>query len=99
MKYGFYINLDERGEFYADVRDKAGKTVFEVRAGGESEDESNIFEDGFMRHKNDLDGLTEYLVDLGVIPGGSKVVSMSEFESDDEDDEAEEDDAPKMRAA
>ncbi|WP_240533969.1 hypothetical protein [Aeromonas veronii] len=31
--YGYYINLDERGDFYADVRDADGSTVFEIRAG------------------------------------------------------------------
>ena len=88
MKYGYYVDLDERGEFYADVRDSGGKTVFEVRAGGEAEGESNIFEDGFMRDKNDLDGLTSYLVDLNVIPAGSQILSMVDFEALQEEDES-----------
>lgn len=33
----YYINLDERGSFYADVRQEANdKTVFEIRDGGRS---------------------------------------------------------------
>lgn len=68
MTFEYFINLDERGSFYADVRNPQGKTVFEIKAGNElAEDESSIFEDGFMQDKNDLSGLTEYLQDLQVI--------------------------------
>lgn len=56
----YYINLDERGEFNADVRDEDGKTVFEI-------DGFDIFEDGFMHNSEDLDGLEEYLTDLEII--------------------------------
>ena len=59
VTYEYFINLDERGEFSADVRN-AGKTVFEIEG-------FDIFEDGFMDHKRDLSGLTEYLCDLGII--------------------------------
>ena len=52
----YYINLDERGEFYADVRTMAGETVFEMHG-------FDIFNDGFMSDKNDIDGLTKYLKD------------------------------------
>lgn len=89
--YGYYINLDERGDFYADVRDAEGKTVFDIRAGGSlGEDESSIFEDGFMRDKHDTSGLTEYLRSLGVIPQEAEVLSGSDFErrldtTDDDD--------------
>lgn len=64
--YFYYINLDERGEFYADVRDSKGETVFEIKG-------SEIFEDGFMKHKSDLRGLESYLKDLEVIPGDASV--------------------------
>ena len=67
MKYTYCINLDERGSFYADVRDAKDNTVFEVKAGDEYEGETSIFEDGFMHHKNDVEGLAEYLRELGVI--------------------------------
>lgn len=75
MKYQYFINLDERGEFYADVRaKKTQKTVYEIHG-------FDMFEDGFMSDKNDLDGLLDYLISARVIyPGdtlkaGTKVLS------------------------
>jgi hypothetical protein len=64
--YGLFINLDERGEFFADVRDTKGNTVYEIHG-------FDIFEDGFMQHKHDVEGLTEYLQQLGVILKDSEV--------------------------
>lgn len=55
----YHINLDERGEFYADVRNSSDKTIYEIRGFG-------IFEDGFMRHNRDTWGLLEYLIHLGL---------------------------------
>ncbi len=79
--FGYYIDLDERGDFVADVRNTEGKTVFEIRAGNSlHEDESSIFEDGFMRDKNDVSGLTEYLRSMEVIPRDAQVLPMQEFE-------------------
>ena len=76
-RFEYHINLDERGSFYADVRNAAtNETVFEIKAGNElGEDETSIFEDGFMRDKHDMDGLTSYLTDLGIIPQGAEIVS------------------------
>lgn len=65
MKYFYYINLDERGEFYADVRDENSKTIYELKS-----DESGVIwsvENGFMNHTRDLDGLTKYLKSIGVL--------------------------------
>ena len=56
----YFINLDERGEFYADVRDESNNTIFEIKG-------FDIFEDGWMRNKNDLMGLRNHLVGLGVM--------------------------------
>jgi len=53
--YTYHINLDERGEFYADIRKNDDETVFEIKG-------SQIFEDGFMKNKKDMVGLKEYLV-------------------------------------
>lgn len=78
-KFGYYIDLDERGEFRADVRNSVDKTVFEICVDG-SEDCSNIFEDGYMEHKNDIDGLSDYLKDMGVIPKNGVLLSMEDFE-------------------
>ncbi len=58
----YYINLDERGEFYADVRDEQEKTIFEIHG-------FDIFEDGFMRHKRDIGGLLSYLRQLDIVQG------------------------------
>lgn len=66
--YYYFINLDERGSFYADVRNQNDKTLFEIRDGDLlAEDESSIFEDGFMKDKNDLAGLKSYLVSLKIM--------------------------------
>ncbi len=67
MQYEYFINLDERGEFYADVRDPEGYTVFQVNG-------FDIFEDGFMDHKYDLAGLEAYLGILGILPKGASLV-------------------------
>lgn len=66
--YEYYINLDERGMFYADVRNPEGVTVFEIKI--EPYEKGNIFDDRWMKHKNDLAGLKEYLQDLGIMDQG-----------------------------
>ena len=71
--YGYSINLDERGDFKADVRDPFGRSVYEI-------DGFDIFEDGFMKDKQDLKGLASMLVENGVIPPGSDVVRLAEAE-------------------
>ncbi|MCK9525963.1 MAG: hypothetical protein M0R49_08550 [Limnochordia bacterium] len=60
MKYTYHINLAERGEFYADVRNESEETVFEIQG-------FDIFEDGYMKHDADLQGLAEYLEELGIM--------------------------------
>lgn len=66
--YTYHVNLNERGCFYADVRDGNDETVFEVRAGKSLEDsESDPVEDGFMRDLMDTRGLTDWLRTLGII--------------------------------
>lgn len=77
--FGYSINLDERGSFRADVRDEKGKTVFEILAGDElGEDESSIFEDGYMRNKHDLSGLLDYLIDLKIAKKGDHLVNENQ---------------------
>lgn len=63
-KLTYHINRDERGEFYADVRNSREKTIFEIR-------DFEIFEDGFMRHKDDTRGLLDYLQHLGLANSNS----------------------------
>lgn len=64
--YYYFINLDERGEFFADVRNSKGSTVFEIHG-------FDIFEDGFMEHSNDLSGLFDYLYELNIIEFNSEI--------------------------
>lgn len=66
-EFEYFINLDERGEFAADVRTGAsGRTVYEITG-------FDIFEDGFMKHKKDIKGLENYLKDLKVIDADSNL--------------------------
>lgn len=76
---GYFVNLDERGEFYANVRDVDGETVYEVRSdeGGSI----SLIEDGFMSHKEDLSGLEEYLQDMGVISSAAELLPAARFEA------------------
>ena len=60
MEYTYHINLDERGDFFADVRDSKDNTIYEIIGW-------SIFEDGFMVDRKDTAGLQEYLRDLGII--------------------------------
>jgi hypothetical protein len=60
MRYTYYINNNERGEFHADVRNEAEQTVFEIKG-------FEFFEDGFMLHELHLSGLTCYLHEVGII--------------------------------
>jgi len=64
--FEYYINLDERGEFFADVRDSNGETVFEIHG-------FDLFQYGILLDKYDVDNLTDYLVDLEILPLGSSL--------------------------
>lgn len=70
--YTYHIDLDERGEFRADVRNSKGKTVFEINLDDPAN--GNIFEDGWMKHIHDTDGLRAYLVDLGIMHAGYNLI-------------------------
>jgi hypothetical protein len=67
------------GDFYADIRDPSGETVFELRA--EEDGSIGLIEDGFMRHKTDLSGLREHLVDLGLIGPDAELLPSDRFEA------------------
>jgi len=67
-KFTHHVDLDERGYYRATVRDHKDETVFTIRAGAElDEDESSIFDDGFMKNKKDMKGLKDYLISLGIM--------------------------------
>ena len=62
-KLDYYINLNERGEFYADVRTQdTDETIFEING-------FDIFEDGYMDTTKDMVGLYEYMEELGLTKG------------------------------
>lgn len=68
--YVYVVNLDERGDFYADVRNaRTGETVYEI----ESDEDGSIepITDGNMIHKDDLEGLKKYLVSIKIIEDDS----------------------------
>lgn len=66
-RFEYHINLDERGSFYADVRDACENTLYEIK----SDDETGEIEqvsDGFMKHARDVDGLEKYLKQMEILP-------------------------------
>lgn len=65
--FEYVIDLDERGEFKASVYDDKSNVVFSI-------DGQEIFDDGFMKHKNDMDGLKAHLVDLGIMDKADKLI-------------------------
>jgi hypothetical protein len=83
---GYYINLDERGDFFADLRKPCGESVFEIRACDDGA--IDLIEDGFMAHKTDIAGLREHLVDMKIIDAAAEVLGMADFEARLEVDEA-----------
>lgn len=76
--FTYQIDLNERGSFRASVSSPDGNTVFIIKAGNElGEDESNIFEDGYMKNIHDMKGLKEYLVQMGVMSEEDKLKDMN----------------------
>lgn len=78
LNFGYYINLNERGCFNADVRNMDGKSLMEV--GTDENGEVWQVEDGFMRGVEDLSGLTKYAVDMGILPAGAAIHDRQGFE-------------------
>jgi len=69
--YEYYVNLDERGDFNADVRNKNGDTVFQIHDADELE---SMVDFGFMKHGKDIDGLQAHLQTIGVMTENDKLV-------------------------
>ena len=74
MVYEYYINLNERGDFNADVRTVEGETIFEIHS---AEQMAELVEDGFMRHTEDVTGLCEMLRTHKVIPTNSRIIEAN----------------------
>lgn len=70
MKLEYYINLSERGDFFADVRTPDGQTILEIHG-------HDIFDDGFMSHENDIDGLLQYMIGLNIVPEYTTIESAN----------------------
>ncbi len=70
VKWHYWIDLDERGEFKATVYNSSGRAVYSI-------DGFEIFEDGFMKYKEDVHGLEEYLKSLGVMPKSARLIYAS----------------------
>ena len=68
--YGYYVNFDRPDGFFADVRNTLGKTVFEIH-------DTSIIESGQMRHKRDVSGLRNYLVDQGLMDRRQMLLLMA----------------------
>lgn len=68
MKLEYYINEDACDAFRADVRLPSGEKIFEINAGDilDYDEVCEVFADGHMKNKYDLDGLLKYLKDLGI---------------------------------
>lgn len=75
--YAYRINLDERGDFNADVIEEDGHELWNIQV---EDGEIGEVRDGWMKHGRDLKGLTEYLVHMGVIADGSRIVGLQEAE-------------------
>jgi hypothetical protein len=77
--YYLVVNLDERGEYSADVRNPKDETVYSINS---AEHMNELIVDGFLKYKadEDLDRLTMYLMDLEIIPIYSQIYSEQEFD-------------------
>jgi hypothetical protein len=82
-----YTYHEERGEFHASVEDSNGKTIWEVHypdfyeddESGELVESSTIFEDGYMKYQNDIDGLEKYLKSIGVLKANDELNDNDDF--------------------
>jgi hypothetical protein len=95
MHYKYVIDLDERGQFKAHVEDHGGKTVWEVSypeyyqddETGEEMENSTIFDDGYMKNTEDVEGLENYLKQVGTMPQEAELKSEEDFEENDDDED------------
>lgn len=78
--YSYHINLDERGLFYADVRDEGNDTVYELKRGYGEDEDNDLVEMGYMKNDNDISGLEDYLKSIRFIEPDSKIIPAHEID-------------------
>ena len=80
--FGYFVNLNERGFFEADVRNSQGISVFQIKSGlSLPRGESDLIEDGFMKHGHDIKGLEKHLKEINVMPQAARLLSAEAFDS------------------
>ena len=64
------VDLDERGSYKAHIEDHDGHTVYEYSNEDESGNPTDFWlvQDGFMKHPDDLEGLSSYLKSIEILP-------------------------------
>jgi len=77
--YYLVVNLDERGQYSADVKNPNDEIVFSISS---AEEMNDLIADGFLKYQadEDLDRLTQYLMSQGIIPNYSQIYSEEEFD-------------------
>lgn len=99
--FGYYVNLDERGEFFADVRNESEHSIFEIRFDPNDPDSSSLIDLGFMKHKKDVIGLELYLKSIEIIQAKDSVLHAVDFESylahDDDEDQEDQDEHSEVQ--
>ena len=72
IQYEYHINLDERGEFSSDVRHPDTEaSIFEI----DTDKITELVEDGYIKHSNDIDNISGYLYTLGIININDSIIS------------------------
>lgn len=75
--YHYIIDLWERGQFRAHVEhSETGEIVYEINNEDEDGNTSELWlvEDGFMDNVKDTNGLEGYLIGMGFLKDGSRII-------------------------
>lgn len=72
MKFEYFINLNERGYFNADVRNESGKTIWQIESIKEAQE---LLEDGFITDFEDIAQIEDHLKNNHFIDFDDFVVS------------------------
>jgi hypothetical protein len=74
----YVVDMDERGEYGLTIYDSRDREVYTIN----TEMAHEMIEDGFLKYKphEDDQRLQQYLVQLGILPRNSRLISAEEFE-------------------